>query len=505
MRLVVMVGTLFCLSGILNGSFAAGITEYQKAQQYLLDKKEVYFSFQCESPIILSKLKPIISIDNYSGIRIFAYANSEAFETFLTYNLDYLVETHPADLLKEIPTLSDYEDIHNHQFDKYPTTYTAFLNILKQFETDYPKLCKTYEIGKSFNGKSIMTVKVSSDVSEHKMKPLFYGTGSMHGDETLGFMLCLQIIDFLMKNYGQDPKATRIVDSIELWITPLQNPDGVFNKPGDAFGNQIRANAQGFDLNRNCPDPRNGNPSTFATEMILFLDFEKKYNFVSSFDLHGGAEAIYTAWYCWSRAPADKAWYDLVVKEFVDTVHKVSPSSYLKGFHGQGYSAWGELHGTRCDYQPYFRHCRELCCELNQTKTLSESLLKAHWDYSKNSLLNFILQTLNGIRGVITDSVSGKGITAKVFVEKHDIDSSWVYSNEPYGDYYRLIAEGTYDVTFSNSNYHSKTVTGVKVKNNAATICNVQLSPLVTANNAFVKKLFPIVSIISSKAGILIQ
>jgi hypothetical protein len=131
--------------------------------------------------------------------------------------------------------------------------------------------------------------------------------------------------------------------------------------------------------------------------------------------------------------------------------------------------------------------------------------LKTHWDYSKNSLLNFILQTLNGIRGTITDSVSGKGITAKVFIEKHDADSSWIYSNEPYGDYYRLIAEGTYDVTFSNSNYHSKTVNGVKVKNNAATICNVQLSPLVTANNAFVQKLFPKVSIISSKAGILIQ
>ncbi|GAG35029.1 unnamed protein product, partial [marine sediment metagenome] len=60
-------------------------------------------------------------------------------------------------------------------------------------------------------------------------------------------------------------------------------------------------------------------------------------------------------------------------------------------------------------------------------------------------------------------------------VENHDMDSSIVCSHLPYGDYYRPIYEGTYDVTFSCHGYYPKTISDVQVENSKATIVDVKL------------------------------
>ncbi len=188
----------------------------------------------------------------------------------------------------------------------------------------------------------------------------------------------------------------------------------------------------------------------------------------------------------------------------MDIVHDNSPSSYLKNGAGQLYHAWGKIHGTRVDYQPYFVHTRGLCLELHNVKFLPESQLKQHWDYNQDAMLDCITQTLYGIKGIVTDSTSNKPIFAKVTIENHDIDSSHIYSDMPFGDYYRPLYKGTYDVTFSAPEYYSKTIKSVTVENEKAIVLNVKLLSKNTAIEVQQKELAKSISVQRSGKNIVV-
>jgi hypothetical protein len=93
-------------------------------------------------------------------------------------------------------------------------------------------------------------------------------------------------------------------------------------------------------------------------------------------------------------------------------------------------------------------------------------------------------QSLFGLRGIITDSITGLPLKAKVEVLNHDIDSSHVYSSLPIGNYHRYIYQGSYQFQFSKSGYHSKTI-NASVLNNSTTNLDVQLVPINFVNTNY--------------------
>jgi hypothetical protein len=87
-------------------------------------------------------------------------------------------------------------------------------------------------------------------------------------------------------------------------------------------------------------------------------------------------------------------------------------------------------------------------------------------------------QSTYGIRGIVTDSITGAPLHAKVFISGHDVDSSEVYSYLPVGNYHRLLYPGNYNLTFSCPGYITKTIHNLNVTNYQATINDVQLAQL---------------------------
>jgi PKD repeat protein len=136
--------------------------------------------------------------------------------------------------------------------------------------------------------------------------------------------------------------------------------------------------------------------------------------------------------------------------------------------------AWYEANGGRQDYMNYFRYCREATIELSDTKILPESQLLAHWDYNYRSFLNYIEESGYGLRGLVTDSMSGEPLNAKIFISNFDKDSSQVYTDPQIGDYHRLLKGGMYTVTYSAAGYFPKTVS-VQVTDKQTKIQDIQL------------------------------
>jgi len=459
------------------------ISEFEKAQEYFTAKGEVYFTFQIQTKTELAALSKIISIDNYSDRQVFAYANQKEFLNFIELGYTYTILPHPGDLLNEDLLKPDVVPNSPTTIWNFYPTYQQYLDFMNGFASSYPEICKVVLIGYTVQGRQLLAVKISDNVNQSEAEPEFLYTSSMHGDETTGYPTMLHLIDYLLTNYGTDPRITQIVNTTEIFINPLANPDGTYWGGSGSVTNPKRYNANYVDLNRNYPDPEDGphpDGNEWQPETVAFMAFADSNHFVMSANFHGGEEVFNYPWDTWAKLAADDNWWQYVGHEYADTVHTYAPPNYMNGFNNgitNGYQ-WYTISGGRQDYMNYWHYCREVTLEISDTKFLPVGQLISHWNYNYHSLLNYIEQANYGVQGSVTDSVTGEPLVARVYIPLHDIDNSFVYSKLPTGYYSRLLYEGTYSIQFTASGYFPKTINNVPVANWEATLLDVQLVPL---------------------------
>ncbi|HET9521336.1 MAG TPA: M14 family metallopeptidase [Candidatus Limnocylindrales bacterium] len=123
----------------------------------------------------------------------------------------------------------------------------------------HPDIVKRFSIGKSYKGRELWAVKISDNVNVDEPEPEVLFDGGHHADEHMGVEMTLKIMHWLADGYGKDTRITNIVNSREIWIILLVNPDGA---EYDIIGGKYhfwRKNRQptpgstaiGTDLNRN--------------------------------------------------------------------------------------------------------------------------------------------------------------------------------------------------------------------------------------------------------------
>lgn len=444
---------------------------------YFRDNIEVYFRFHFSSKAELNELSRMISIDNIKGDSAYAYANEEQYNNFLKAGYKLNILTSPGKLI--IPSMSD-NVLEISDWNVYPT-YDAYITMMNQFALEYPDICQVINAGSTVQGRQILFVKISDNVNQREPEPQFMFSSSMHGDETTGYVLMLRLIDTLLTSYGTDARLTNLINNTEIWINPLANPDGTYHGGNNTVYGATRYNANGIDLNRNFPDPADGphpDGHQWQPETIAMKTLAENNNFILSCNFHGGTEVVNYPWDTWARLHPDDTWFRLISHLYADTAQANSPPGYMDGFDDgitNGYD-WYRVTGGRQDFFTYFHHGREVTIEISNTKLLSQSLLPAFWYYNKESFLDYMENTFYGIRGIVTDT-SGNPIKAKIEIASHDFDNSEVYSDSLTGAYFRMIAAGTYSITFSADNFVSQTITNVQAINFQSTELNIQLVP----------------------------
>jgi hypothetical protein len=462
----------------------------EKIEIYFQKDGEIYFKFKIFSKSEIETLTRIISIDNVIGNDVYAYANKEEFEKFKKLGYDFELLSLPHETATGLTMSDDIKSIQ--AWNVYPT-YDQYVAMMTAFQTNYPNICKLIDIGPTASGlRHLYAIKITDSVNVRKPKPRFLYTSSMHGDEITGYVTMLRLIDTLAKGYGVVPQFTYLLQNVEIWINPLANPDGTYKGGNNTVTGAVRYNNNNIDLNRNYPDPAAGlhpDGNSWQTETVNFMNFATSNYFMLSMNFHGGAEVFNYPWDTWSRYPPDESWDIQIGKHFVDTVHAIAPTYMADNLGYPNYPGvvngydWYRVTGGRQDFMTYFRYGREITCEISHTKLPAASTLPTYWNNLNKSLLNFIKESLYGIRGIVTDSITGAKLKAKVYIAGHDADSSWIYSDSVSGDYHRFIATGTYPLTFSSPGYYSKTISNVYAKIDSTTILNVQLKPIIVPSN----------------------
>jgi carboxypeptidase T len=128
-----------------------------------------------------------------------------------------------------------------------------------QAVTDHPGLVSRISLGNSYQNRAIWALKVSDNVGTDENEPEVLFTANQHAREHLTVEMALYILRQLTDLYGTDSRITNIVNSREIWIVPMVNPDGVEYDIATGSYRMWRKNRQpnsgstavGTDLNRN--------------------------------------------------------------------------------------------------------------------------------------------------------------------------------------------------------------------------------------------------------------
>jgi len=295
---------------------------------YFDQKGEVYFKFKLDSKMILNELSTVISIDDVRDDFVYAYANEKEFNSFLKHGIAYSILKHPGDV-DNVSMSSSIEEIKS--WNTYPT-YDAYVQMMYQFQTQYPDLCKIVDAGTTVQGRKILFAKISDNVNLDEDEPEFMYSSTMHGDETTGYVLMLRLIDSLLSSYNTNERIKYLVDNIEIWINPNGNPDGTYRSGNTTVNGATRYNANNIDINRNFPDPAAGphpDGNAWQPETIAMMNLAQIKNFTLSANFHGGAEVVNYPWDTWSRTHPDNPWLIQLSRRYADTTHLYSPSNYM--------------------------------------------------------------------------------------------------------------------------------------------------------------------------------
>ncbi|MFD4247550.1 M14 family metallopeptidase [Streptomyces sp. NPDC058525] len=90
----------------------------------------------------------------------------------------------------------------------------------------YPGIMSKRVIGKSYQGRDLVAIKISDNVATDEAEPEVLFTHHQHAREHLTVEMALYLMKELGSKYGTESRVTNAVNGREIWIIPDLNPDG---------------------------------------------------------------------------------------------------------------------------------------------------------------------------------------------------------------------------------------------------------------------------------------
>ncbi|HSH21262.1 MAG TPA: M14 family zinc carboxypeptidase [Candidatus Caenarcaniphilales bacterium] len=166
--------------------------------------------------------------------------------------------------------------------DEFPTgyeayhTYTEVVAELDAAVTNYPSIVRKFSLGQSYQGREIWALKISDNVDVDEDEPEVLSVSLIHSREHITTEMNLYLMNVLLGKYATSPRIRNIVDTREIFVVPVANPDGAEWDIASGDFRRWRKNRQpnegttavGTDVNRNfgfkwgCCKGSSGDPSS---------------------------------------------------------------------------------------------------------------------------------------------------------------------------------------------------------------------------------------------------
>jgi zinc carboxypeptidase/type IX secretion system substrate protein len=395
-------------------------------------------------------------------------------------------------------------------------TYPEILAELDSLQALYPDYIMIEQIGTTRGADPyqeplpIYAAKLSDNVTVTEDEPKVFYAGPCHAEEVLGVEVSMYMINDLLEHRFMTPWRIWL-ENLEIWFVPSYNPEGlgiVMSGVDDTFRKNCRDNnlngifdfvpgqggdIDGVDINRNYGFnwihgdtlySTNGEedydyyrgPAPFSEgETQSIKDLAAEHHFIYSINWHSSRSGNYSekVYYSFNWA-GDKQNPDfamgqqagvnvaaLIPKEPPQPgYYEPYPSQSRKGSaHDWFYKAHGTIQlliecGT-LNLQP------EEAIIIDTAERCSQG---AYWLLGRT--LGYQTEDKSMLTGHITESGSGDPLVAEIIVEEKQADYFGPrLSDELYGRFWRVLPQGTYDLTFCKKGYEILNLENVVVNN----------------------------------------
>ncbi|MCK5559782.1 MAG: zinc carboxypeptidase, partial [Thermoplasmata archaeon] len=261
------------------------------------------------------------SIENiYRKIRIFAVIIILILSTLI-----FMANNVSAKVDYDLSVSSDFKPLKQPGFYNHTDT----CDILYSIEENYTSIAKVYNLGEMFpnndstnkttwEGRNMLAIKISDNPELNETdEPNVLYMGTHHAREVIANEILLYFLNSIVENYTVNQTITDMINTRELWIVPIVNPDGVeyFHETEWWWRKNRRDNGDGtfgVDLNRNygwmwglndggsspnTNSPTYRGPGPFSEpETQIIRDFGHEYAFELMLTFHSAGELILYPW-----------------------------------------------------------------------------------------------------------------------------------------------------------------------------------------------------------------
>ncbi len=369
------------------------------------------------------------------------HVTSEGFEVYGPRGLS-------EHLTKRSLPFFDMKSVNKSALADYPS-HAEITKKLKAAEAKNPKIMKLFSIGKSVTGKDLWVMKISDNVNTEEVEPEFKYISSMHGDEITGRELTVKLIEEMAQSYGSNQEITELVDNTEIYIMPSMNPDGSERKQ--------RANANGYDLNRNFPDISNRNGNTVDGRQIEnqhVMKFQASRQFSLSANFHGGTIVVNYPW----DSTYDRHPLDAFIKELSIGYAELNPEMRSSREFAGGITNgadWYVVKGGMQDWSSFFYNDLQVTVELSHAKWPRYDDIPSFYQSNRDSMIYFMKQIHRGAgfkfnRADVAGTVAIKQTSPVI----KDLGSFAFNTSE----FFKVMPEGEYTLNITEKNKASKVI-----------------------------------------------
>ena len=158
--------------------------------------------------------------------------------------------------------LADYSSGVSRDFPQADAVYHNYqetTDLLRQLAAKNPDIASVFSIGKTVQGRDIWCLRVNTSVKGNgpSDKPGAFFMGNIHAREHLADEVPLLFASWLM-DHRNDPEIKNYISTLDIFIIPMANPDGVEYDIKDGQYQYFRKNMEknsdgsfGVDLNPN--------------------------------------------------------------------------------------------------------------------------------------------------------------------------------------------------------------------------------------------------------------